>query len=117
MREVPLPLFFSLKDKKRNIQLRSRSQDTGFLRLRQETFPLIASSALLEYSLSSLGKDLLLSALNTLHPITEASTDASEEWVDPEGFFAQKRTHFDTELPEADGDACKTVPYQRPYSV
>lgn len=86
--------------------LRSRSQNTGFLRPRNQTFPLIPSSTLLQNGLSSLGENLCLSVLNTLQPVTEAATDTSEEGVDPEGFFAQKRAHFDSELPKTNGDAC-----------
>lgn len=101
----PLQLPSQRTTTERNF-LRSSSQNTSLLRPRNQTFALIPSSTLLENSLSSLRENLCLSVLNSLQPISEASTDASEEGVDPEGFLAQERAHFDSELPEADGDAC-----------
>lgn len=99
--------FLPRDDQREKTFLRGSSQNTRLLRPRNQTFPLIPSSTLLENGLSSLRENLCLSVLNTLQPITEASTDTGEEGVDPEGFLAQERAHFDSELPEADGNACR----------
>lgn len=86
-------------------QSRRGSQSTRLLNLAQ-TIALIPSPTLVQNSFPTLREDLELTALNTLQPVTEASTDTGEERVDPEGFLGEHRAHFDTELPEADGDAC-----------
>lgn len=81
---------------------KSRSQGARLLRL----FALLSSPTLLEQSLPSLREDLQLPVLNALEPVPEASSDAREERVHPEGFLVQERAHLDAQLPEADGDAC-----------
>ena len=86
-------------------QSRRGSQSTSLLNLAQ-TIALVPSSTLVQNSLPTLREDLELAGLNTLQPVAKASTDTGEKRVDPEGFLGEHRAHFDTELPEADGDAC-----------
>ena len=85
-------------------QSRRGSQSTSLLNLAQ-TIALVPSPTLVQNGFPALREDLKLTALNTLQPVTEASTNTGEERVDPEGFLGEDRAHFDTELPEADGDA------------
>lgn len=70
---------------------------------------LVSPPALLKDGLSSLCKHLELSVLNTLKPVSEASTNTGEKRIDPEGFLGEDGTHFDSELPKADGNACVNV--------
>jgi len=82
-----------------------RSQSTLLLNVAQ-TLTLVPSPALVEDGFAALRKNLQLTVLDTLEPVTEASTDTCEDGVGPETLLGKNGTHFDTELPETDGDAC-----------
>ena len=88
------------------MQLGSNTKSTGLLNLARCSFPLISPPSLLEDSFPSLCEHLKLSVLNTLHPVAEASTNTSKEGINPEGFLREDGAHFDSELPEPDGNAC-----------
>lgn len=83
---------------------RRRSQSTSLLNVAQ-TLTLVPSPTLLENSFAALRENLKLTALNTLEPVTEASTNTCKDGVGPETLLGENGTHFDTELPETDGDA------------
>lgn len=84
------------------------SQSSTLLSLAQP-LPLVSPPTLLEDGFSSLGEHLELSVLNTLKPVAKASTNTGEKGVDPERFLGEDGTHFDSELPKADGNAYVNV--------
>lgn len=84
---------------------RRRSQSTLLLNVAQ-TFTLVPSPALVEDGFAALRENLKLTVFDTLEPVTKASTDTCEDGVGPETLLGENGTHFDTELPETDGDAC-----------
>ena len=84
---------------------RRRSHSTLLLDVAQ-TLTVVPSPTFIEDGFTALRENLELTALNTLEPVTEASTDTCEDGVGPETLLGENRTHFDTELPETDGDAC-----------
>ena len=75
----------------------------------QRTLTLIPSPTLVENGFPTLREQLQLTVLNTLQPVPDAATDACEDGVRPERFLSEDRTHFDTELPKANGDAWRVM--------
>ncbi|KAA8651895.1 BOD1/SHG1 domain-containing protein [Aspergillus tanneri] len=70
---------------------------------------LVPSPALLQDRFPALCEDFKLPAFDTLEPVSEAAANSGKKRIYPEGFFGKDRTHFDTELPQSDGDAWMRV--------
>lgn len=68
--------------------------------------PFCPPPPLLEQPVSCLGQKAHLSVLDAGQPVTEACADAGVHGVCPERLTSEEGTHFDAELPYADGDAC-----------
>lgn len=63
------------------------------------------SPSLLKKSISGVGKQAQLSGLDALKPVSKGGANAGVEGVCPHCLAGEEGTHFDAELPDADGDA------------
>lgn len=75
---------------------------------RSKPFPL------LEQGLAALVEIARLPLLNAHEPVPERAGDSRVQRVMPERFAAEKRAHFDSELPPADSHACGSSVSQSP---
>lgn len=69
------------------------------------SFPLCSSPSLLQQVIPPLVQDTILPLFHACQPVAETATCGCVDRVHPEGLFVEERTHFDAQLPEADGDA------------